>query len=167
MDPDLMAMEARAVVVQLLEDDTKLSQEVGSWWNEITATETNHENMTTPAFDRIERLADELNPSSPGLKDVTLIGNRRKTPAELKARVLEFFDRYYAADSPERRIMSSRVFSQSARDEYEQSLSKRNVFSSYSDMRFLKQHLSTWPVVPYWRIVKSVDSIGSTEEEEK
>eukprot|EP00529_Nitzschia_sp_RCC80_P008082 CAMPEP_0113519390 /NCGR_PEP_ID=MMETSP0014_2-20120614/43494_1 /TAXON_ID=2857 /ORGANISM="Nitzschia sp." /LENGTH=1295 /DNA_ID=CAMNT_0000417105 /DNA_START=357 /DNA_END=4244 /DNA_ORIENTATION=+ /assembly_acc=CAM_ASM_000159 len=167
MDADAMAMEARAVVMQLLEDDTKLAQEVGSWWSEIVATETNHESMQTPAFDRIEKLADELNPSSPGLKDVTMIGNRRKTPEELKARVLEFFDRFYSADSPERRAMSSRVFSQEAKDEYEQTVSRPTVFSSYSDMRFLKRHLSTWPVVPYWRIIEREESNVDDQTEEK
>ena len=72
MTPETMAMEARSVVVQLVEEDTKLSQEVGTWWNEIVATETNHERMTTPAFDRLERLADELNPTMPGLSICTV-----------------------------------------------------------------------------------------------
>lgn len=169
MDADTMAMEARAVVMQLLEDDTKLSQEVGTWWSEIVATETKHESMQTPAFDRIEKLADELNPLSPGLKDVTMLGSHRKTPEELKASVLKFFDRFYSADSTERRAMSSRVFSQAAKDEYEQTLSKPAVFSSYSDMRFLKRHLSTWPVVPYWRLnnIEESNVVDQTEDKEQ
>lgn len=154
MESDVMAMEARAVVMQLLEDNTKLSQEVASWWSDIAATETNHERMTTPAFDRLERLADELIPTTPLLSNTTMNGNTRKSPDALKTRVLSFFDQHYAADSPDRRVMSSRVFSQSEKAEYEESLSEPGVLSSYSDMRYLKEFLSTWPVVPYWRQVK-------------
>jgi hypothetical protein len=46
------------------------------WWNEIVTIETNHERTTTPAFDCLERLADELNPNMPGLPEKTL--NRNK-----------------------------------------------------------------------------------------
>lgn len=153
MTPDNLAMEARAIVVQLLEEDTKLSQEVASAWNEISATETNHERMMTPSFDRLERLADEINPVADGLSDITMNGNKRKSPTELKEAVLEFFDRFYAADSPERRAMSSRVYNHASRVEYEESLLEPGVHSTYSDMRLLKEFLSTWPVAPYWGII--------------
>ena len=151
MTPEALAMEARSVVVQLREEDTKLSQEVSTWWGEIVATETNHESMTTPAFDRIERLADELNPQIPGLPETTKNGNKRKSPEELKERVISFFDQFFSADSPERRALSSRVFNHTSRAEYEESLDEPGVLSTYSDMRYLKDFLSTWPVVPYWR----------------
>ncbi|KAL3920974.1 MAG: hypothetical protein SGILL_002995 [Bacillariaceae sp.] len=154
MTSETMATEARAVVVQLLEEDTKLSQEVGTWWNEIVATETNHERMTTPAFDRLERLADELNPTMPGLSEKTMIGNERKSPDKLKERVISFFDEFFVADAPERRALSSRVFNHTSKSEYEESLKEPGVLSTYSDMRFLKEYLSTWPVAPYWGIVK-------------
>ncbi|KAL3925063.1 MAG: hypothetical protein SGILL_000654 [Bacillariaceae sp.] len=155
MAPEAMAMEARSVVVQLVEDDTSLSQEVGTWWNEIVATETNHERMATPAFDRLERLADELNPTIDGLglTDTTLNGNGRKSPEELKNRILCFFDQFFVADAPERRALSSRVFNHTSRAEYEESLKEPGVLSTYSDMRFLKEYLSAWPVAPYWGIV--------------
>ncbi|KAG7364481.1 secreted/periplasmic Zn-dependent peptidase, insulinase-like protein [Nitzschia inconspicua] len=154
MAPEEMAMEARAVVVQLLEEDTKLSQEVGTWWNEIVATQTNHERMTTPSFDRLERLADELNPTMEGLPEVTKNGTKRKSPQELKERLLSIFDNFCAQGAEQRRALSSRVFSQAAKAEYEESQKQPGVLSSYSDMRFLKEFLSTWPVAPYWRIVK-------------
>jgi len=150
--PETFEKEARGVVVQLMEEDTKLGAEVGSWWNEIAATETNHEKMRTPAFDRLEKLADELNPTAEGLSDTTLNGSKRKTPTELKERVLEFFDQFCAADSPDRRVVSSRVFSHGSKEEYETSLTDPGVLSSYSDMRYLKEFLPTWPVVSYWRI---------------
>jgi len=149
--PDTFATEARGVVVQLLEEDTKLSSEVGSWWNEIVATETNHEQMRKPAFDRLEKLADELNPVADGLSETTLTGSQRKSPEELKERVINMFNQFCASDSPERRVMSSRVFSHASKAEYEESLTEPGVLSSYSDMRYLKQFLSSWPVVPYWR----------------
>mmetsp|Transcript_19053 Transcript_19053/g.53095 ORF Transcript_19053/g.53095 Transcript_19053/m.53095 type:complete len:1203 (+) Transcript_19053:242-3850(+) len=152
--PEIFATEARGVVVQLMEEDRKLSSEVGSWWNEIAATEGNHEKMRTPVFDRVERLADELNPTAEGLSDTTLIGSRRKSPTELKERLLNMFDRFCASNSPERRIISSRVFSHASKSEYEETLTEPGVLSSYSDMRYLKEFLSTWPVVQYWRADK-------------
>lgn len=149
MDPEVIAMEAQGVVSQLLEADTKLSQEVGSAWNEIVATETYNERMTTPPFDRLERLADELvldtSKSSP-----TMNGNKRKSAKELKEYMLKFFDDFYAADAPQRRVMSSRVFSQNSKAEYEAELGKPGVLSSYEDIRYLKGFLSTWPSAPYW-----------------
>jgi insulysin len=151
LTPEAFAMEARSVVVQLREEDTKLSQEVSTWWGEIVATETNHERMKTPTFDRLERLADELNPQMTGLSEMTKNGNKRKTPEELKSRVLNFFDQFFLADSPERRALSSRVFNHTSQAEYEESLTEPGVLSTYSDMRYLKEFLSTWPVVPYWR----------------
>jgi insulysin len=153
MTPEAMAVEARAVVVQLLEEDTKLSQEVGTWWNEIVATQTNHERMTTPAFDRLEKLADELSPVMEGLPEITKNGSQRKSPEELKARVLSLFDQFCSQDAPERRAMSSRVFSQTIKSEYEASQKEPGVLSTYSDMRFLKEYLSTWPASSYWGIV--------------
>jgi len=150
--PDTFATEARGVVVQLQEEDTKLSSEVGSWWNEISATEINHERISRPAFDRLEKLADELNPIADGLSHTTIIGSKRKSPKDLKERVISLFNQFSAFDSPERRVMSSRVFSHGSKEEYEETLTEPGVLSSYSDMRYLKEFLSTWPVVPYWRI---------------
>jgi len=149
--PDSFATEARGVVVQLLEENTKLSAEVGSWWNEIAATEINHEMMSKPVFDRLSKLADELNPVADGLSRTTLIGSERKSPRELRERVINFFDRFCDSNSPERRVMSSRVFSHGSKEEYEKSLTEPGVLSSYSDMRYLKQFLSSLPVVPYSR----------------
>jgi len=150
-NPETLATEARGVVVQLLEDDAKLSSEVGSWWNEIAATQTSHERMSTPAFDRLKRLADELNPAASGLSDKTMNGSQRKSPEELKERVTGFFDQFFSVDAPNRRIMSSRVFNHASRKEYEESLATPGVLSTFSDIRYLKEFLSTWPVVPYWR----------------
>mmetsp|Transcript_4301 Transcript_4301/g.9388 ORF Transcript_4301/g.9388 Transcript_4301/m.9388 type:complete len:508 (+) Transcript_4301:2-1525(+) len=152
--PDTFATEARGVVVQLMEENTKLASEVGTWWNEISATQTNHEKITTPAFDRLEKLADELNPIMDDLSPTTLNGSQRKSPTELKDRVVGLFDQFCASDSSDRRVVSSRVFSHAYKSEYEESLTEPGVLSSYSDMRYLKEFLSTWPVVPYWRIKK-------------
>lgn len=151
--PESIAMEAQGIVAQLLEQNTKLSQEVDFAWNEIVATETCNERMTTPAFDRLDRLADELVLTTEDSSKTTMSGNLRKTPAELKERVLSFFDKYFVAESPERRVMSSRVYNQSLKEEYEASLTEPGVLSSYSDIRYLKEFLSTWPLAPYWRVV--------------
>jgi len=154
MDPEEIASEAQGVVSQLKEGDTKLGQEVSSAWNEIVETESCNERMTTPAFDRIERLADELVLKTEKSTATTRNGNPRKDANELKKRVLEFFDEVYAADAPERRVLSTRVFSQNSREEYESTVKKPGVLSSYSDMRYLKEFLSTWPVAPYWAQVE-------------
>lgn len=150
MDPSVMAMEAKGIVSQYLEADTKLAQEVGSAWGEIVATENCNEHMTTPAFDRLERVADELI-LTPGGSAKTKNGNPRKSPEDLKNRVLEFFDLAYSADSSQRRAISSRVFSQNSKDDYDSTLEKPGVLSTYGEMRYLKEHLSTWPIAPYWR----------------
>ena len=157
MDPERIAMEASGVVAQLLEGPTKLSQEVGAAWNEIVATEALNERITTPAFDRLERLADELimaDAEKKGLSDTTMSGNPRKTPQMLKERLIEFFDKFLVTDAPERRVMLSRVYNQKSEAAYKESLGDLGVLSTYSDMRFLKQFLPSWPTVPYWRVLK-------------
>ena len=151
MDPQLIAMEAQGIVAQYREGDTKLSQEVSAAWNEISATEGFNERMTTPAFDRLERLSDELVLKT-GLStdSTTLNGNPRKDAAGLKMRILEFFDEVFAVDAPHRRAISARLFSQNSKEEYEATKNAPGVLSSYNDIRYLKDFLSTWPAAPYW-----------------
>jgi insulysin len=150
MEPEEIAMEARSVVSQLREGNTKLSQEVSTAWNEISSTESSVKGMMTPAFDRLERLADELVVKTEESSATTLNGNKRKNNAELKSRVLEFFDEVFAVDAPHRRTISARVFSHNSKDEYHATLDKPGVLKSYGDMRYLKEFLETWPVAPYW-----------------
>ena len=150
MDAEEIAMEARSVVSQLREGNTKLSQEVSVAWNEISSTESSVEGMMSPAFDRLERLADELVLQTAGASATTLNGNIRKSEAELKRRVLEFFDEYFAVDAPRRRTISSRVFSQKSKEEYDVTFGMPGVLKSYGDMRYLKEFLETWQVAPYW-----------------
>lgn len=153
MPAEMIAKEANGMVGQLLEENTKLAQEVGAAWGEITATETCHERMATPAFDRFRKLADELILSTNESSEITVNGNRRKTPDALKQRVLEFFDHFYGADAPERRVVSSRVYNHATKAEYESSLMEPGVLSSYADIRYLKEFMSTWPNAPYWRMI--------------
>lgn len=158
MDPETIAMEAQGVVSQLKEDNTKLSSEVGSNWNLIAATLTNNERLTTPAFDRLDRLADELIlTSDENASTTTMNGNTRKSAEDLKNRIIDFFDAHLALGAPKRRALSSRVFSQQYQSEYENTLSEPGVLSKYTDIRLLKAHLSTWPTVPYWRIHNDED----------
>jgi hypothetical protein len=152
MTPESIAQEAQGIVAQLMEENTKLSQEVGFAWNEIAATGTSNERMTTPAFDRVDRLADELILTTEESSATTVNGNARKSPDDLKQRVLDFFDQHYAADAPERRVMSSRMFNHTSKGEYEASLSEPGVLSSYSDVRYVKEFMPSWPLVPYWRV---------------
>jgi hypothetical protein len=48
--------------------------------------------------------------------------------------------------------MSSRVFSHGSKKEYEETLTEPGVLSSFSDMQYLKEFLSSNPVAPYWRL---------------
>jgi len=150
MSPESIAREASAVVAQLLESDTKMAQEVGRVWGEILNTEGLTDGLRTPAFGRLELLADELIVSEDG--ELNKSWKKRKTAAELKHRVLDFFDEHFAASAPKRRLMSARVYSHSSKEDYEASHAQSGVLSSFAGMRYLKQFLESWPSVPYWRI---------------
>ena len=150
MSPDSIATEASAVVAQLKEKETKLAQEVGRQWGEILNTEGLTDRLRTPAFDRLDRLAEALTVSPDD--EVSDGDSCTLTAAELKKSLLQLFDDRFAASSPRRRAMSARVYSHNSKKEYEASLSQPGVLSSFADMRQLKQFLSSWPTVPYWRI---------------
>ncbi len=146
MTPEQIASEASAVVAQLLERDTKLSQEVSHAWDEISMTEGMPSRLRAPAFDRMERLADELTLEG----SLTLAsGKPRKTAEELKVRLLEIFNEHLAMDSPQRRAMSSRLYSQKARASFESNVGQPGVLSSYKDIQCLKPFLTSWPSAPY------------------
>jgi insulysin len=163
MSPDALAKEAEAVVGQLLERDTKLSQEVGRVWGEILNTEGLPEPMRTPCFDRLEFIADELVVSDEDDEDEEglfyMNGKKRKSAAELKQRTLDFFDKYFPAGAPERRAMSARVYNQKDRAEFDANKGKPGVLSSYEEIRNLKQYLGTYPLAPYWRVTGDKSSI--------
>lgn len=157
MTPDSIAREASAVAAQFLEADTKMSQEVGRVWGEILNTEGLTDDLRTPAFDRVQFLADELIVVDDD--STTASGKKRKAAAELKGLVLNFFDEHFAASSPKRRVMCARVYRHSSNAEFEASMTQPGVFSTYAGMRYLKQFLGTWPNVPYWRIRQSDTTI--------
>ena len=137
------------MVAQLLERDTKLSQEVSTMWGEIMNAESLPTSMGMPAFDRVERVAQELLISaSCSLDEET---PDQKSAAGLKKKMLVFFDKYFAVDAPERRVLSARVYNHKSRAEFDANVGKPGVLSSYDDIRHLKQFLSTYPVAPYWR----------------
>jgi len=156
IDPEALAMEAAAIVSQLKERNTKLSQEVGTFWGEIVNTETYSNQLREPSFDRLDRLADELvldvpNGKSSSNNEKTLNGNDRMTPEVLKQRVLDFMDHHLAADSPSRRAMSARVYNQKNKDQYDANLGRPGILSSFEDIRHVKQFLASQPLAPYWR----------------
>ena len=158
MSPEAVAKEGEAVVAQLMETDTKLSQEVSRAWGEILNTESLTDTMKTPAFDRLDRLSEELlvrDKEAAAEEDGAGEASRSPTAEELKDRVLTFFDHWFLVDSPYRRAMSARVYSQKWKEEFKAIRSSPGVVSSFSDIRHLKQFLSSWPTVPYWRIDNS------------
>lgn len=153
MDAEDIAMEASAVVAQLMERDTKLSQEVGRAWSEIMLTESLSDALKTPPFDRLERVSEQLvvvsdyDSESEDSEDETA---PKQTAEELKSKVLNFFYKYFAKESPSRRAMSSRVYSQNFKDSYEKGLGQPGILSEYAGIFDLKQYMSTWPTAPYW-----------------
>lgn len=164
MSPEALAKEAEAVVGQLLERDTKLSQEVSRVWGEILNTEGLPEPMRTPCFDRLDFVADELVVSDEDDEDdeedlFYMNGKKRKSAAELKQRTLEFFDKYFPVGAPERRALSARVYNQKDRAEFDANKGKPGVLSSYEEIRNLKQYLGTYPLAPYWLVNGDKSSI--------
>lgn len=140
MEDKSISSEAKAVAAQFLEKVTKLSQEVDRAWGEILATGNLADSrLGQPCFDRISLLASEL----------LLLAD---SPDELRKSVLSMFDKYFSAASEDRRSLSARVFRQSNRTAYEESRSQPGIFSSHSDIRYVKHFLGTLPNVPYWTI---------------
>lgn len=143
--PAAFANEAQAVVAQLLEVESRLSQEVTRFWGEILNTEGQTRFLRTPSFDRLQRLAGSLDVDE----------TDEEAAAALKSHVLEFFDGYLAASSPRRRIMSARVYSQRNREHFDAIKGQPGVLSSFADITHIKRFLSAYPTVPYWRVDNS------------
>ena len=143
--PSALAMEAQAVVAQLMEAESRLSQEVSRFWGEILNTEGLTSFLRTPSFDRLQKLADCL--------DVD--GEDEQAVALFKTQVLEFFDKHFAASAPNRRVMSARVYSQRNREQFEAIKNQPGVLSTFADITHTKRFLSAYPTVPYWRVDNS------------
>eukprot|EP00571_Detonula_confervacea_P002850 CAMPEP_0172329606 /NCGR_PEP_ID=MMETSP1058-20130122/60967_1 /TAXON_ID=83371 /ORGANISM="Detonula confervacea, Strain CCMP 353" /LENGTH=1213 /DNA_ID=CAMNT_0013046787 /DNA_START=164 /DNA_END=3805 /DNA_ORIENTATION=+ len=150
MPDERFATEAASVKANLLEKDIKLSEEIGSVWGEILSTVSHSEHFKNPVFDRVEQFADVLTLDDHKDDGVDNGSDARvfKSAAELKKRVLEFYDEYFM--SPERRGVSSRVYNRKGKDLFDQNVGKPGVISSYDDARKLKQHLASYPTAPYW-----------------
>lgn len=143
--PSAFAAEAQAVAAQLLEVETRLGQEVARFWGEILNTEGMTRDLRAPSFNRLERLAEWLDVDE----------EDEEAASALKSRVLEFFDSHLAASSPNRRVMSGRVYSQRNRQYYEAVKRQPGVLSTFADITHTKRFLSAYPTVPYWRVDNS------------
>ncbi len=156
MSPERISMEANAVVAQLLERNMRLSNEVSSSWGEILATDPSSKRFGTPAFDRLEKLAEELTLDDDEVFELNndSIDESKTTGAksskELKQQILDFYDKYFTTDAPHRRAMSSRVYGHNARSDYEKNMEKPGILSTYEDAREIKRYLAIWPSAPYW-----------------
>jgi secreted Zn-dependent insulinase-like peptidase len=148
MSEERLLMETNAVRASLLEKDVKLSEEISSVWNEILTTIPHSHHFKNPVFDRRERFAEIL--TIGGNVDNATSCSSIKTVAELKQKVLEFYDKYFMPNSPERRVVSSRVYNRKSKDVFEANVGKPGYISSYDDARKFKQQLSSFPTAPYW-----------------
>ncbi|KAL7468998.1 hypothetical protein ACHAXS_009237 [Conticribra weissflogii] len=146
MPEERIAMEAQAVRANILEKDIKLAEEISSVWGEILATVPHTDHYKNPVFDRLERFADVLTLDGDSIDN----GSSIRSAADLKKRVLDFYDKYFLPSSPERKIVSSRVYNRKAKDIFDENVGKPGFISSYDDARKLKQHLSSFPTAPYW-----------------
>jgi hypothetical protein len=149
MPADDLAQEAAAVVAQLLERNMRFGDEVGQYWGSIASTVTLGNMYNTPPFKRHLLLAEELTVGDVDDVDDDIIAPH-KTPEQLKQQVLALWDKYFAANSPDRRAICTRVYSQKAKADYEANLGKPGYLSSYDEARQLKQFLAQWPTAPYW-----------------
>ena len=152
MPAERFAMEAASVKASLLEKDIKLSEEISSLWGEILVTVAHSEHFKNPVFDRVDKFASYLtldgDKEDGDENEMKASTSSIKTAADLKKRVLEFYDHYFM--SADRRAVSSRVYNRKAKDLFDQNVGKPGVISSYADARKLKQHLSSFPTAPYW-----------------
>ena len=148
MSEERIAMEAGAVVAQLLERDTKLSEEVSRYWGVIDVTDELVGELSNPNFDKVEIIAEELTLAE-NEEDLSKVASR-KTAKQLKKSMLELYDKYFMKTSPYRRAMSSRVYCHDAKCEMEKNIGKPGYLSTHAEVRSLKQYLSSWPNVPYW-----------------
>jgi len=143
MEVAAVAQEASAVVSQLLEDNSKMSLEVGQCWGAILSTERLPKRMKSPVFDRLKRLASSITVGNSDSRGDVISGE------SLKAKLLQLVNRSMAASSSDRRALCTHFYSQNNKAAYESALGMPGVLSSYADMREMKQHLSTMPNVPY------------------
>jgi len=137
MSSESMAMEATAVVAQLLERDMRFRDEVASSWGEILAASRLGPMYNKPCFNRLEKLAAVLN-----------VVEKQKTADNLKRKVLHLWDTYFTG--PQRRVISCRVYSKKTRAGFDENVGKANFLSSYDEVKQIKQFLPQFAVAPYW-----------------
>lgn len=149
MSAEEIAQEAAAVVAQLMERNMRFRDEVATAWGSIVSTSVLGSLYNVPPFDRHKNLAAELN--------VEGMGNNSNihSKEELKMKLLNLWDRHFDKNSPERRVVSARVYGNNAREEFEKNIGKPGVLSSYNQVRQVKQFLEQYPTAPYW--IKKVE----------
>ena len=150
MPEERFAMEAAAVKANILEKDIKLSEEISSVWGEILSTHPHSDHFSTPTFDRLERFANVLTLDRTEEEAKDELTSSIKSAAELKKRVLEFYEQYFLPTSPDRKVVSARVYNRKAKAMFEENIGKPGFISSYDDARKLKQYLTSFPTAPYW-----------------
>lgn len=155
MKPGDFANEALAVIASLLERNMKFSDEVSNAWSNIVSTSVLGSYYNTPPFHKYERLVREL--VIKGM-DIQAVGgdpsafpdSERQSAEELKDKILEMWNQYFAANAPDRKIISARIYGHKAREEYNKNIGKPGFLSSYEDVRQVKQFFSQYPTAPYW-----------------
>jgi len=164
MTPEVIAMEAEAVIAGMQERDQTLSQEISRYWGEILGTqEYVGKKFSEPDFDRIDKLAGVLmcdnsaSMSTPSKydgdsseKSKPISQPSKKTALDLKHQIIDIFDKYLAISSQDRRVLSARVYGHTSKEMFENNIGKPGFLSSYDDVRQFKQYLSSWPNAPYW-----------------
>lgn len=146
--PEEIAQEAGAVVAQLLERNMRFNDEVSTAWGSIVSTSVLGNLYNTPPFDRHERLADELKVD--GMTDSDKQPKEFMSANDLKRKILALWDKYFDESSPQRRVLSARVYGHKAKDVFEKNKGRSGYMSNYNEVRQVKQFLEQYPTAPYW-----------------
>ena len=148
MSEERLLMETNAFRATLLEKDIKLSEEISRVWNEILSTTPHSHHFKNPVFDRLEKFANII---SIGENTDDSSCTSIRTVSDLKKKMLDFYDKYFMPDSPERRVVSSRVYNHKGKSLFDENVGKPGYISGYDEARKLKQQLSSFPTAPYWQ----------------
>jgi len=151
MTEDRIQDEASSIVAMLSKRDVKQSDEINRFWGVISGTVSDTDALRQrPVFDRIEKVADELRIGAGGSddRDDRSPETGKNTAADIKNKLLVFFDRFVAAGAPERRGIYTCIYGRSSMDLQKVNVGTPGVLSSNEDVRHLKSFMSTWPTAP-------------------
>ena len=153
---EAIAQEAGAVIAQLMERNMRFRDEVSTAWGSIVSTSVLGTLYNAPPFDRHTKLADALRVD--GMTELDDAQSNAMNAEDLKSKIIELWDKYFDVNSPQRRVISARVYGHKAQEEYQKNVGSAGYLSTYNEVRQVKQFLEQYPTAPYW--IKKVDKMN-------